>query len=198
MQPDDTTTETDAPETTTPAPAPADTATDTDGTYMSQEDVDRVVATRLARERAKFADYTELQQKAEKLDQLEEQQKTELERAQSAAEEAEAKAAAAEKRAESVLVRGAVIAEAARQGAVDPETVHALLDTAELTIGNDDQVAGVEDAVKALLDSKPFLVGTRSPGPGDGGTRTTAETTSIETETDPDKVIEWARSNRRR
>jgi hypothetical protein len=190
----DTATEPDPVAATEAATPPAD---DTASVFMTQEDVDRVVATRLAREKAKFSDYADLKAKADQLDALEEQQKTELERAQTAAEEAIAKAAAAEERANSVLVKATVIAEATRQGAVDPETVHALLDQAELTIENGDQVTGVEAAVTALLEAKPFLAGSRSPGPGDGGTRTTAEAGDITTETDPDKVIEWARGNRR-
>lgn len=48
----------------------------------SQEQLDRIVTNRLTRERAKFSDYDELKGKAARLDQLEAESKSELQRAQ--------------------------------------------------------------------------------------------------------------------
>ena len=48
----------------------------------SQEALDRIVTSRLARERAKYADYEELKGKAARLDQLEAESKSELQREQ--------------------------------------------------------------------------------------------------------------------
>lgn len=48
----------------------------------SQEDFDRLVAKRLDRERRRYSDYDDLKTKAEKFDDLENQQKTELQRIQ--------------------------------------------------------------------------------------------------------------------
>lgn len=49
---------------------------------FTQEDVNRIVADRLSRERSKFADYEDLRAKAEKFDAMEEASKTELQKAQ--------------------------------------------------------------------------------------------------------------------
>ena len=62
----------------------------------TQADLDRIIEARLAREREKFADYTELKTKASAYDEAEAKNKTELERAQEAAAKAEARAAKAE------------------------------------------------------------------------------------------------------
>ncbi len=59
----------------------------------TQADLDRIIAERLNRERAKYADYQDLRKKAEQFDQLQESQKTELEKAIARAEKAERDAA---------------------------------------------------------------------------------------------------------
>jgi hypothetical protein len=64
----------------------------------SQDALDKIVQTRIARERAKFADYDELKAKADKLAQLEESQKTEAQKAQERLEAAEKRAAELELR----------------------------------------------------------------------------------------------------
>lgn len=65
----------------------------------SQEDLDRAVGQRLARERAKFADYEDLKTKAAKFDEAETANKTELQKAQDAAKAADERAAKAEQAA---------------------------------------------------------------------------------------------------
>lgn len=55
----------------------------------SQAELDRIVQSRLERERAKFADYDELKARAEKVSELEESSKSELQKAQERAEAAE-------------------------------------------------------------------------------------------------------------
>jgi hypothetical protein len=59
----------------------------------SQADLDRIISDRLARERAKFADYDDLKAKASKLDEQEQASKTELQKAIERAEAAEKRAA---------------------------------------------------------------------------------------------------------
>lgn len=80
-----------------PPAAPAQAATYTPP--ATQEDLNRIIGERLNRERANFADYDALKAKAGQFDQLTEQQKTELQRAQDAAQAAEQRAATAEQRA---------------------------------------------------------------------------------------------------
>lgn len=62
----------------------------------SQDDLNRVIADRLGRERAKFSDYADLKAKAEKYDELEAANKSEIERANDAKTAAEERAAKAE------------------------------------------------------------------------------------------------------
>lgn len=53
---------------------------------FTQAEVNQIVSDRLTREQAKFADYTELKAKAAKLDEIEEANKTELQKAHERAE----------------------------------------------------------------------------------------------------------------
>jgi len=142
---------------------------------FTQADVDRIVAERLARAKTTPpADYEALKAAKEKLDALEAAQQTETEKLQLRAEAAEKAAQAAQERAAGALKRAAVVAAATRAGAVDPDAVFALLDPSAVTVGDDGQVTGVDDAVKALLETKQYLVGkptTPTPGGADGGPR---------------------------
>lgn len=75
----------------------------------SQEDFDKAIQARIARERNKFADYGELKAKAEKLTKIEEANKTEAQKQQEALAEAQAKLAeltTAKTRAEVAAAKG--------------------------------------------------------------------------------------------
>lgn len=56
-------------------------ATETTGKTFTQDEVNAIVTDRLTRDRAKYADYDDLKAKAEKFDQIEEANKTELQKA---------------------------------------------------------------------------------------------------------------------
>lgn len=56
-------------------------ATETAGKTFTQDEVNAIVTDRLTRDRAKYADYDDLKAKAEKFDQIEEANKTELQKA---------------------------------------------------------------------------------------------------------------------
>lgn len=64
--------------------------------YFSQSELDRIIGERLARERQQYADYEEVKKKASKLDEIEEANRSEIEKAQAKAQEAEARAQRAE------------------------------------------------------------------------------------------------------
>lgn len=155
------------PDPTPPAPPP-------DRTF-SQADVDRIVAERVARAKTELPpDYAELQQAAKKLADYEAAQLSETERLTKALAEADAKATASAERAKNALQKAAVVAAATRAGAVDPDAVFALLDRSAVTVADDGAVTGADDAVKALLSEKQYLVGkppTPTPGGADGGPR---------------------------
>jgi len=121
---------------------------------FTQEQVQRIVTDNVRKERAKFADYGEVKAR---LAELEDKDRTELERAQAAAKDSDAKAAAAVARANQLAVRSAITAAASRAGAVDPDLVVALL-AAGTTLDDDGNVAGdVDRAVVELLEAKPYL-----------------------------------------
>ena len=107
---------------------------------------------------------------AKKLAEIEEASKSDLERAQAAATTAEERAKAAEERIAKVLTKAAVSVAAAKAGAVDADAVLALLPSDAVTVEGDD-VRGVDEAIAALRESKPYLFGKSKPAPGsaDGG-----------------------------
>lgn len=81
---------------------------------LSESEVNRIVQERLAREREKFADYDDLKSKAEKLNELEAANQSELEKAiarADAAEKAAQEAAEARKKAEFEALRVRVAGE---------------------------------------------------------------------------------------
>lgn len=124
----------------------------------TQADLDRIITERLARAKPKAPDdYKDLQAKAQRLAELEAANQTELERAQTALQEATQRAELAENAGKAARINAAVIAEASKQGAVDPEAVVALLAKDAVTIDNAGQVTGADSAVKALLEAKPYL-----------------------------------------
>jgi hypothetical protein len=162
------------------------------GRTYTQAEIDRIVSDRLARDRAAReaqppADYETLKDKAKKFDDLTAENQTALERAETARQQAEqaaqqatAEKEAADKRANDVALRAAVVSEASKQGAVDPDAVVALLNDPQhkqhkdkVIIGDDGLITGAEQAVTDLLAGRDWLVGTRPAGPGDGGARTT-------------------------
>lgn len=154
--------------TATGASAPAEKT-------FTQEQVNRIIDERLARERAKLPDLDDLRAKATRLDELEASTQSDAEKLRQRAERAELKATAREEaaatretNAQTMLKRAAVIAEATAQRAVNPETVFKLLDADKLTIGDDGQVAGVKEAVKGLLEAEKYLVGGSAPQPVPG------------------------------
>ncbi|WP_058725244.1 DUF4355 domain-containing protein [Curtobacterium luteum] len=61
----------------------------------SQDELNRIIADRIARERAKFSDYDDIKSKASKFDELEAANRSELEKVSATASEWEQKAAAA-------------------------------------------------------------------------------------------------------
>lgn len=163
----------DDPPADPPQDPPADPPADPERTF-SQADVDRVVRDRLARQKAQFADYDALKDRASKLDELEEAQKTELQKAHDRAAELEKQATDAAARAQEALLRSAVVAEAARKNVVDPDAAVALIDRATLEFGEDGAPTNVTDVMDALLKAKPYLLGGRSTGSADLGARTGA------------------------
>lgn len=170
----------DTMDTTTDTDTGSDAGENTDeARTFSQDELDRIVGERLARERSKLGDVDELRRKAEALDRLEEERKTELEKAvDRAAKDAETRVRGElETTWRSRLVRSEVRAAAAGKLA-DPEDAVRFLALDELELDPDGNVDGstIAAAVDKLLETKPYLAanGARREADFDAGARTPA------------------------
>jgi hypothetical protein len=150
------------------------------GKSFTQDDVDRIVKDRVAREQSKFAGFDDLKTKAAEYDRLQEEQKSEIEKATGrAAKEASDKASAeADARWASRIIRTEVKAAAAGKLA-DPEDATRFIDLAQFKLGNDGEVdtKAIAKAVDELVKEKPYLAvnGTRTGRQNhDAGARTPA------------------------
>jgi hypothetical protein len=152
--------------TTTDATTDSTTETPADRTF-TQAELDRVVQDRIARERSKYEGFDDLKKKAEQFDKLQQDQLSELERANAAREKAQADATAAIDRANQTLIRAEILAAATKHKAVKPEHLHRLIDTDTVTVGDDGQVTGAEEAVQAFLEANPEYVGKAAAPTGD-------------------------------
>ena len=161
---------------------------------FSQDEVDRLIADRLKRERNKYADYDELKAKVTENEKAEEERKkaelsvTErleaeraeaLERAQKAEQAKEAALTAANQRLIKAEFKAIARELNVRTDAL--EDAYVLANLTSVSVDDNDNPVGVEDAVKALLTNKPYLVdvpkkpqpiGDDKPNPGDEERRT--------------------------
>ena len=150
----------------------------------SDADMNRIVQQRLEQERrnnpGKPADYDEV--KAE-LARLKASQGTELDQAKARISELEGKLATAETERDTARGETAGLkldrvedafrtaVERAARTSNNPEQVYKLLDKSKLTLGDDGQVKGADEAVKTFLEANPHFVGTpgrRQPAPDAG------------------------------
>lgn len=93
----------------------------------SQEDLNRVIADRISRERSKYSDYDDLKAKADRLDEIEAANKSEIEKAND-------KAAAAQREAEEAQAEALRWKVAARHGISDEDAELFLTGTDEDTL----------------------------------------------------------------
>ena len=157
-----------ATEATRVAAAAAEAAKSESKTF-TQVELDAIIADRLARNTAKFADYDDLKAKAAKVDLADENAKTELQKALDKAAKAETDGKSAVERANATLRRAAIYSEATKQNAIDGDTIAALLaGNATVAVDKDGNVTGAAEAVKALLHEKPFLLKGAPAGGGHG------------------------------
>jgi len=137
---------------------------------FTQAELDRIIQERLARERQKYGDYDDLKKAKDELDALKAEQMSELEKAQKRAADLEAERDQALVEANDRLIKAAFVAAAAQAGAAHPEDAFALADLSGVEIGEDGQVTGVEDAVKALVEAGRLPMSDKRRAPGlDGG-----------------------------
>jgi hypothetical protein len=145
---------------------------------FSQEELDKILTDRISRERKKldkFADYDDLKTKASEYEQLLEEKRlselSEKERLEEIArkheEEKQSLAQELESMRESVnaeKIRNAFNQIATSQNVNHLDDAFVLADLSAVTV-EDGKVVGMEDAIKALVDNKPFLLAKKQPTP---------------------------------
>lgn len=103
-------------------------------------------------DRAKKAKEYETQQAEAEEARLKEQKKFE-----ELAEKNKQKAEEAENKYKQAILDNKIQLEASKAGVVDLEAVLKLVDRSKITLDDDGNVAGLEEAVKSLLEAKPYL-----------------------------------------
>jgi hypothetical protein len=176
-------TETTTLDVATNAPAGGKQAEDK---MLPQAEVDRIIADRLARQKAQFADYDQLKEGAAKWAELQAAQKSEAEKTQELLTKLQHERDEALTLANERLIRAAFIAAASKSGVQYPEDVFALADRTAVLVDAKGNVAGVDEAVTAVVQAGrvPLLTGAAPKTPAaklDGGagaaTRSTEKTT---------------------
>ena len=147
------------------APAPVETPANEFKAPATQEEMDRIIESRLARERDKYKDYDELKAAKTTFDEHTESQKTAAQKAIDAAK-GEGTTETTH-RFLSKLVNSEVRSLAVSLGFNDPADALQVIDATKLPVKDDEADA---DAIKALVEKlaadKPYLVkadGTRKP-----------------------------------
>lgn len=111
---------------------------------------------RARREAAKYR--TQLRSVEQKLAEYEQAKLTDQEKLAKRAEEAEKRAAELEQRYRETVIENQIIAAAQRANVIDVEAVARLIDRSQLTVDENGRAVNVEEAVKALLKQKPYLL----------------------------------------
>lgn len=132
---------------------------------LTQDELDRMMADRARR--AIPADYEELKALKAAKDEAAEAEKTELEKEKDARKEAERNAKSREAKANAKLIRAEILSEATAQNASDTDIVIALLTgNADITVDDEGNVSGAQEAVTKLLKDKPILSRGKAPASG--------------------------------
>ncbi|SCC32719.1 Uncharacterized protein BCZB5J_02597 [Bacillus cereus] len=160
--------------------------TDDSPKTFTQEELDEIVKKRLERERNKSAEqYGDVKAKLAAYEKAEEERKkqemTEVERLQAEKEEADKKALEAseaaqkaQEKANARILNTEIKSVARALDANDPGDVLALLDKSSIQLDENGEYQGVEEAVNALKESKPWMfkkvVGADAAGGANPGT----------------------------
>jgi hypothetical protein len=141
---------------------------------FTQEDIDKVVAERLTRERKKYTDYDELKTKVSEYEKKSEERRvadlSEKEKAEELTKKAQEERDALTKELEqaksavkSEKIRTAFITSAQKNGVEYLDDAYKLADLSSIEVTEDGSVAGIDDVVKALVEAKPFLAAKAKP-----------------------------------
>ena len=131
---------------------------------FSQDEVNRMMAQPKRDTRQQYSDYNDLQKRAARADELEQEKLTEAEKREARAIDAEKRASDAQQQVASAMIASEVKVRATQMGIVDPDAAFLLLDKKNVAYNVTDGVSGVDDALAQLLEDKPYLrAGNRTP-----------------------------------
>ena len=155
------------------------------GKTFTQAELDQVIADRLTREKAKYADYADMKRAKEELDALKASQMTDQEKLKADLAAAQSKGEKAMTTANARLISAELKLAAASAGIPADRLTAALklADGGTVTVGEDGTVTGAAEAIKACVDANPFLIANvqgvvNLPGGGQGAS----------SEKDPEKM----------
>lgn len=155
------------PSSTTPPEGGSATAGgESAGKTFTKDDVDRIVADRVARVERKYADHAELTTEVERLREQVAGHDSLIKRA----EKAEAERDDIRAEASRDKISRAVTLEAIRAGAKNPELVASLVPSDAIKLEGA-EVKGASAAIKSLTESDAYLFNAGSTPAGDGGAR---------------------------
>lgn len=144
--------------------AKGDQTTDAGSTGDSQPDIEKIVAARVA-QKLKGYNIDDLKTKAAQFDQLQESQKTEVEKLTERITRLEREKSDLETASKQERIRSATVRTAARLGYADPEDAYALLKREDVA----EDGSNVEQLLTDMLKAKPYLSSSRVSGSADGG-----------------------------
>lgn len=176
----------DAPVTAAPegdATPPAETQTpDAPRTY-SQDDYDRTIGRIRSEERAKYADYETLKEKAERYDEAANAAKTAEEKLQEQLADRERELEQLRTSQREAVINSAIGQAASKLGVVDLDAATKLIDRSALEFDDSGAPQNVEQLVEGLVQDKPYLAAKPAAGSFDGGVRTPAPQTTDDPKT---------------
>jgi len=113
-----------------------------------------------------FESVEAMQAAAKRAKEIEEQNKTDLDKAKDREAELVNQNTALQEKAKSVIVNSEIKVFAVQAGIVDPDVAVAILDRSGISVSEDGKVEGVKEAIDALAKGKPYLLGkgTKSVG----------------------------------
>lgn len=158
------------------APPTPPVETPTQVRTFTQAEMDQVIKDRLERERAKYADHAELKKAADRLKEIEDAQKTELEKLQERLTQFEQQATQTTQENKRLKLSAKIASIAGSLGAVDPHDANFQMATQAIDPDGDGADDKIKDSIEALKAQRPYLFGKAQPhvepfnpdgGPGD-------------------------------
>ena len=125
---------------------------------FTQEEVNALMGRTRQEERGKFADYETLKEKAAAADAAAAAQLSKEERLAQEKADFKARLTATEQRIAETAIAAEIRVKAASMGIVDPDAALALINRKAVSF-SDGNVTGVDDALAALVEAKPYLKG---------------------------------------